>query len=108
MNTIVGFGVADPDPGWVKNQDQDPGSRSGMNNQDHFSESLEAIFWDKIIKFFVADPGSGIRDGKNLDLGSGMENLHPGWKIRIRVPGKTSRIRNTGWIKNITPLNQNL
>ncbi len=34
------------DPGWVKNQDPDPGSGSGMNIPDHISESLE-IFWDK-------------------------------------------------------------
>ncbi len=36
-----------------------------MNNPDHISESLETIFWVKILKFFVADPGwekSGIRD----------------------------------------------
>jgi hypothetical protein len=56
-----------------------------MNNPDHISESLETIFWVKILKFFYADPGSGmekirIRDGKNLDPGSGME------KIRIRDP----------------------
>jgi hypothetical protein len=42
-----------------KNQDPNPGSRSGMNNLDHISESLETIFWvkNKILKFFVADPG---------------------------------------------------
>jgi hypothetical protein len=34
------------DPGWVK-------------NPDHISESLETIFWVKILKFFDADPGSG-------------------------------------------------
>ncbi len=43
-----------------------------MNNPDHISESLETIFWVTILKFFNADPGSGmekiqIRDGKNLD-----------------------------------------
>jgi hypothetical protein len=85
--------VADPDPesgafltprsgmrgpGWVKQS----GSGSGMNNPDHISESLATIFWAKILKFFDADPGSGmkrirIRDGKNSD------------------PGLTSRIRNT-------------
>jgi hypothetical protein len=27
--------VADPDPGWVKSKDPDPGS--GMNNPDHIS-----------------------------------------------------------------------
>jgi hypothetical protein len=35
------------------------GSGSGMNNQDHISESLETIFWVKI--------KIRIRDGKNLD-----------------------------------------
>jgi hypothetical protein len=46
-------------PGWVKNQD--PGSGSGMNILDQFSESLETIFWVKILKLFDADadPGSG-------------------------------------------------
>jgi hypothetical protein len=34
----------------------DPGSR--MNNPDHISQSLETIFWVKILKFFDADPGS--------------------------------------------------
>ncbi len=47
----------------------------------HISESLETIFWVKILKFFDADAdpdpgygnlfdsGSGIRDGKNTDPG---------------------------------------
>jgi hypothetical protein len=59
------------------------GTGSGMNIPDHISESLETIFWVKILKFFNADPGwknsdpgSGmgkirIRDGKNSDPGSG-------------------------------------
>jgi hypothetical protein len=51
------------EPGWVKNQDT-----------DHISESLNNIFWFKILKFFDADPGSGmekirIRDGKKSDPG---------------------------------------
>jgi hypothetical protein len=55
-------------PEWVKNPD--PGSGSGMNNQDHISENLKTLFWVKILKFFNADPGSGvekirIRNGKN-------------------------------------------
>ncbi len=47
--------VADPDQGsgaflisgsgWVKNHDPDP--RFRMNIPDHFSESLETIFWVK-------------------------------------------------------------
>ncbi len=48
-----------------------------MNNPNHISESLETVFWVKILKFFDADlypgsdirdlfdPGSGIWDGKN-------------------------------------------
>jgi hypothetical protein len=42
-----------------------------MNNPDHISEGFETIFWGKILKFFVADPGSG------------MEKIwfrDPGWK----------------------------
>jgi hypothetical protein len=55
-----GSGIRDPD--------SDPGS--GMNNPNHISESLETIFWVKILKFFYADPGwkkfgSGV--GKNSD-----------------------------------------
>jgi hypothetical protein len=34
-------------------------SRSEMNNPDHISESLETIFWVKILEFFDA-----VRDGK--------------------------------------------
>jgi hypothetical protein len=45
-----------------------------MNNPDHILESLETIFWNKILKFVDGDPGSGmekirIRDRKNLDPG---------------------------------------
>ena len=46
-----------------------------MNNPDNISESLETIFWVKILKYFDADadpvsgnlfdPGSGFQDGKN-------------------------------------------
>jgi hypothetical protein len=44
-----------------------------MNNPDHIFESLETIFWVKILKFLIADPGSEtdkirIQDGKNSDL----------------------------------------
>jgi hypothetical protein len=55
-----------------------------MNNPDHISESLETIFWVKILKFIVADPGTwmekirirdryGIRDGKIR-----IRDKHPG------------------------------
>jgi hypothetical protein len=39
------------------------GSGSGMKNPDHISECLETrtIFWVKILKFFDADPGSGVK-----------------------------------------------
>jgi hypothetical protein len=36
------------------------GSGSGMTNPDHISESLETILSVKILKFFDADPGSGM------------------------------------------------
>jgi hypothetical protein len=60
--------VADPDPG--SGMGKQSGSRSGMRNPDHISESLTTKFWVnfKILKFFYADPpgwkkfGSGIRD----------------------------------------------
>ncbi len=42
--TLLTFSVADPDPGWLKKQDSDPGSGSGMNNPDHISESLATNF----------------------------------------------------------------
>jgi hypothetical protein len=45
-----------------------------MNNPDHISESLETVFWVKILKFFNADLGTGMEK-----FGSGME------KIRIRI-----------------------
>jgi hypothetical protein len=67
---------------WIdKSQDPDPGS--GMNNPDHISQSLETTFGVKILKFFNADPGSGIEK-----FGSGMEIVDPG-------SGLTSRIRIT-------------
>jgi hypothetical protein len=31
-----------------------------MNYPDHISESLETVFWVKILKFFDADHGSGM------------------------------------------------
>ncbi len=61
---------------------KESGSGSGMDNQDHISESFEKqIFWVKILKFFDADRGSGM--GKNSDpgwkkFGSGIRDQHPG------------------------------
>jgi hypothetical protein len=56
------------DAGWAKK------SRSGseMNIPYHISESLETIFWVKLLKFLDADSGSG-----NL-FDSGIRD--PGWK----------------------------
>ncbi len=61
-----------------------------MNNPDHIFESLVTIFWIKILKFFDADPGSGM--DKNVDPGSGME------KIRT-----ISGIRNTAFCICLDP-----
>jgi hypothetical protein len=57
------------------------GSGSGMNHLDHISESLETIFWVKILKFFDADPG-----WKNLDPGSEMGKN----RIRDKHPGSAT------------------
>jgi hypothetical protein len=66
-----------------------------MHTPDHITESLETIFWVKILKFFdvdadpgsgnLFDPGSGIRDGKNPDPGSGI--------TRIRNTDQESQLR---------------
>jgi hypothetical protein len=58
-----------------------------------YQGSLETIFGVKILTFFEADPGSGIRDGKNSD---------PGWTkfgsgIRDKRIGNT--VRNTLKVK---------
>jgi hypothetical protein len=59
------------------------GSGSRMNNPDHISESLETFFGVKILKFFDADPVSGMENiwildhGKNSDPGSQMNFPDP-------------------------------
>jgi hypothetical protein len=45
-------------------------SRSGMNMPGHTSESLETIFWVKILKFFDADPDPRSGIFSILDPGS--------------------------------------
>jgi hypothetical protein len=47
-------------------------SRSGsvMNNLDHTSESIETVFWFKVLKFFDADRDPGWE--KNSDPGFGI------------------------------------
>jgi hypothetical protein len=62
---VEGSSVADPDPGSVafftpgSGMGEKSGSRSGMNNPDHISKSLETVFWVKKLKFF---DGSRIRN----------------------------------------------
>jgi hypothetical protein len=81
MHAVLRIWIRNPVPLWP----QDPGSGmgkksrsgSGMNILNHISESLETIFWDKILKFFEAEA--------DTDPGIFM-TLDPGW---------TSRIRNT-------------
>jgi hypothetical protein len=60
----------------------DPGSEFGMKIPDHISESLEIIFWIKILKFIDADPYPG--SGKHFYPGSGIRDKH--------------RIRNTACV----------
>jgi hypothetical protein len=51
-----------------------------MNNPYHISESLETIFWVKILKYFMR-----IRDPGWKKFGSGMEKIGSGMgKIKIR------------------------
>jgi hypothetical protein len=45
------------------------GSGSGMNNPGHISESLETIFWVKILEFFDAEPNPESGIFLNLDPG---------------------------------------
>jgi hypothetical protein len=71
------------------------GSGSGMNKTDHISENLENNFWDKIIKFFDAAPGSKkirIRDGKNWIPDPGWKKLDPGSGINIPDPQHWKKI----------------
>jgi hypothetical protein len=80
--------VVFPDPGWVKKimiqiRDEQPGS--------YFRELRSNFFGKitKILKFFDADPGSGmekfrIRDGKNSDRDGKIRIRDGTQKIRIR------------------------
>jgi hypothetical protein len=59
-----------------------------MNNPGHISESLDIIFWVKILKFFDADPGNGIEKFRS--------------RIRDKYPGSatlaTSHIIDLVWL----------
>jgi hypothetical protein len=69
--------VADPDPG--SGMGKKSGFGSGMSNPDHISESLETIFWVKILKFFDADPGSGLEKIRFRDRKKNrIRDKHPG------------------------------
>ncbi len=48
--------------------------------------SLETIFWVKILKFFDADPGSGINipDPTTLDEGLSVWSLHKEGKVWLK------------------------
>jgi hypothetical protein len=46
------------------------GYGSGRNTPDYSFESLETMFWVKILKFFNADPGSGMKK-----IRTGMEQI---------------------------------
>jgi hypothetical protein len=65
MRDPVPFSPLDPESGMSKKS----GSRSGMIKPDHISESLETIFGVKILKFFDADPGSGMEKIRIPDPG---------------------------------------
>jgi hypothetical protein len=45
-----------------------------METRNKFLRAEKPFFLVKILKFFDADPGSRIRDGKNSDLGSGIQD----------------------------------
>jgi hypothetical protein len=60
------------------------GKKSGagirIRDPDHISESLETIFWVKILQFFYADPGSGMKKNRIRDprIGAGRKKSDPG------------------------------
>jgi hypothetical protein len=56
-----------------------------MNNPCHISESLETIFCVKILKFFDADPGSGMEK-----FGSGMEKIRMNVNLKSRYTGNAA------------------
>ncbi len=76
--------VADPDPGSGafltpgSGMGKKSGSGSEMSNPDHISERLEIIFLGlKYLNSVMQHCRFGIRDGKNSDLGSGLNIPDP-------------------------------
>jgi hypothetical protein len=62
-----------------------------MNSPDHISESLQTIFWVKILQLFDAYPVSGlekirVRDPGWKKFGSGMQKI----RIRDKHPGSAT------------------
>jgi hypothetical protein len=64
---------------------------SGMNIPDHISESLETIFWIRILKFFDANPDPVPGSGNLFDPGSGKEKI----RIRIRNTDKKKHFQSS-------------
>ncbi len=91
--------VADPDPGSGAFLTSGSGmgkqskSGSGMNIPHHISESLETIFWVKILQFFYADPEQG---SGPFDPGYGMEKFGSGDKD----PGSATLAETLGLLFN--------
>jgi hypothetical protein len=79
-------------------------SGSGVNIPDHISESLETIFWVKILKLFVADADPDPVSGNLFDPGSGMEKI----RIRDKHPGSATLLLPLPYIEliesNIPPV----
>jgi hypothetical protein len=73
MKVIIAYQCCESRSGIRENQD--PESGSGMNNPDHISESLEPIFWVKILEFFDVDPGSGMEKIRIRDKHPGSATL---------------------------------
>jgi hypothetical protein len=95
----VKISVADPDPGSDAfltlypgyGMGKKAGSGSGMNNPDHISESLETIFWVKMLKFFDADPG-----WKKFGFGTNIQDLQH--RRKCLKPSSTLRLL---WSKGV-------
>jgi hypothetical protein len=75
----------------------DPGSGNRDEHPGSYSKSLETIFGLKIVKFFDADPGSGIFFILESGIRDGKIRIRDG-KIRIRDPGCYPISATTGHI----------
>ncbi len=64
--------IRDPDQGRKKIRSRIPG------NSQFISESLETVFWVKILKFFDKDPESCQPGSGTEKIGSGIRNKNPG------------------------------